>query len=402
MKSASYVAPLNASVAADGSFEFPSVYPGNYALYPTASGVEPSTCVPVVVKDVDRKDVDVNLLSLAKAPEIQILSAIFGVEQGSADVTPIVSKWIKPELDDLYSVPRWLEADPAMGQGKNLVISYLYQCKEYLISMEESEAVSYAILAEHANPRLRPLPVSKPGVDDFSVVVAYYGTGTQQNAVTTRARELLRAGMDEFIVEDALFNTNPNNTFRQLIVTYLYKGNRYTYSSAKGTSLSYDMLVARAESFDYADRYSDQPPRWVQDADPFAPRDPGDPGPGVGPSPRKELGIATAMKAVAELKAIGESDRNRDISSVISFIEQALADVRTSMNYTYPAASSKPILSPVRPASKSVRLTSASKALRAAVYQLSNTNPNQQGQQFIALAIEELQAALAGLQKIKE
>jgi len=403
MKSSSYAAPLNAIVAADGSFQFPLVYPGNYALYATGPGIGPNTCAPVIVKDADHNAVDVTVQPPSgKVPDIQILSAVFGAAEGSADVTPIVGKWVRPELDGLYAVPKWLEVDPAVAQLKNLVISYLYQCKEHLISVNEAEAISYTILAEHADPRLRPLPasVTRPGADDLNIVVAYYGTGTQYNAVTAKARELLHTGSQEFIIDDAIFNTNVNNTFRQLIVTYLYKGNRYTFSSAKGAPVSYDMLIAHADSDDFDDRYSSEPPPWVQDAEPFSPRDPGDPGPGFGQSPRKELGIATMMKALMELKAIGERDRNRDMSAVISFIEQAIADVQASMNYKYPSPSSKPILPAVRPAPKSVRLANASKALRTALNQLSNANPNQQGVQFMTLALEELQAAVSGLQKI--
>ena len=138
----------------------------------------------------------------------------------------------------------------------------------------------------------------------------------------------------------------------------------------------------------------------AENAEPFSPRDPGDPGPGFGQSPRKELGIATMMKALMELKAIGEREQNRDMNAVISFIEQALADVQASMNYKYPSPSSKPILPALLPASKSVRLANASKALRTALNQLSNANPNQQGAQFMTLALEELQAAVSGLKKI--
>ena len=234
----------------------------------------------------------------------------------------------------------------------------------------------------------------------MNIVVAYYGTGAQYNAVTARARELLRAGSPEFTVDDASFNTNPNNTFRQLIVTYLYKSNRYTLTSPKGSPISYDMLIAFAESGEFEDRYSNEAPRWVQDAEPFSPRDPGDPGPGFGQSPRKEIGIAQLMKALMELKAIEERERSRDMDAVISFIEQALADVHASMNYRYPAPSAKPILPAVRPASKSVRLAKASKALRTALNQLSSANPNQQGAQFMNLAVEEVRAAVTALQKI--
>ena len=255
MRSASYAAPLNAAVAPDGSFEFLSVYPGNYALYPTGPGIGPNTCAPVIVKDADRNDVDVTVQPPSgKVPDIQILSAIFGATEGSADVTPIVSKWVKPELDGLYAVPKWLEGRSCNSTAQESGdISYLYQCKEHLLSVNEAEAISYAVLAEQRDPRLRPLPASTtlPGADELNIVVAYYGTGTQYNAVTARARELLRTGSQEFIIDDAIFNTNVNNTFRQLIVTYLYKGNRYTFSSAKGAPISYDTLVAFAESDDF-------------------------------------------------------------------------------------------------------------------------------------------------------
>jgi len=107
------------------------------------------------------------------------------------------------------------------------------------------------------------------------------------------------------------------------------------------------------------------------------------------------------MKARIELQALGKGERDRDIGIVISFIEQALDDVQASMNYKFPTPSSKPIFAEVRPASNSVRLANASKALRIALNQLSNANPNQQGARFMTLALEDLRAAMTAFQMIK-
>jgi hypothetical protein len=57
----------------------------------------------------------------AKPPDdIRITSAIFGMRDGSADVTPMVVHLSKPGLEEFYAAPFWLEVDPVVGQNKTL------------------------------------------------------------------------------------------------------------------------------------------------------------------------------------------------------------------------------------------------------------------------------------------
>jgi hypothetical protein len=86
----------------------------------------------------------------------------------------------------------------------------------------------------------------------------------------------------------------------------------------------------------------------LKEADPFGPREPGDPGPGFGQSVRRELAIANLIKAIAQLKALAPEDTNRAVLHITALIQQALADAQAEMNYRYPSATGAPIVSPVR------------------------------------------------------
>src|SRR5687768_13831617 len=82
--------------------------------------------------------------------EIRVTSAIYGAAQGSADVTPVVTRLVKPELTEFYAAPMWLEVDPAVGQTKQLVVFYEYRGEPRVLTTAEPGAVSYAILVERA------------------------------------------------------------------------------------------------------------------------------------------------------------------------------------------------------------------------------------------------------------
>jgi hypothetical protein len=390
LKSSSYAAALNARVAADGRFEFPAVLPGNYALLLNGA------CAPVVVGDWDLQNVTIAAPPRGtSAPDVVILSAIFGSDTGAADVTPIVRQWMKPGTGDLYAAPRWLEVDPAVSEGKSLVISYLYQCEEYRLTVAEPGPVSYKILVEHADPRLRPFP-AESAAPELKVLEAHYGSGTQFRVVTPRVRELVATG-DPVQIEDATLNVTLNaGSGKQLIVSYTYRGIPATFITRSGQELSSAQLVNHAQVEMLGARASGAP-SWLEDAEPFAPREPGDPGPGFGTAVRRELAIAYLMKALEELKALAPADVSRNVVNIRALIQQAVADTQTGMNYRYPSATGAPIVSPVRAGVKADLMGKASRALKTALSQLANANPNQD-QTFLDRASGGVREAIAGLE----
>jgi hypothetical protein len=399
LKSSSYAATLNARVAGDGTFEFPSVLPGNYALFLTGAAVPAKTCAPVVVGDTDLRNVSIAAPPRgAQPPDVNILSAIFGANDGSADVTPMVRKWMKPDAGNLYAAPNWLEVDPAVSQAKNLVISYLYQCEEHRLTVIEPWPVNYNILVEHADPRLRPSPAASANAE-LKVLEAYYGNGNQFRTVTPRVRELLAAG-NPVLIDDASLNVNVNSTWKQLLVAYSYKGIPSTYIALTGRQLSSAELVTNAEAEMLRSGMSEAPP-WFKEADPFAPREPGDPGPGYGTAVSREVAIAHLLKALAQLKALAPADTNRNVLNIMSLIEQGIADVRVGMNYRYPPASSAPLFLPIRPDTKSVLMGNAARSMTVALNRLANANPGQ-NQIFLDLAMSEVRDALKGLDEMRQ
>ena len=398
LKSSSYAQTLNASVAADGSYEFPAVVPGNYVLRLLRPDGRPDTCIPIVVTNVDQRNADVATpTTTAPDGKLRIISAIYGASAGSADVTPLVTKRAQPGMDDFYAAPKWMEVDPANGQTKNLVISYLYDCEDYILSIEEPGPISYDRLVQHANPAARlPLPGSRN--DDVTVVAAHWGMGNQFTNVTPRVRQLLSTG-DSFIADDAILNVNRSTGGRVLLITYTYQGERKTVYFWRNGQVSPSMLIANAATGVNTPRTSSQTPPWFTDADPFAPRDPGDPGPGIGRSPRKELGIAALLKAIAELKAFTTEERNRDILTATSLAQQALNDAQGNIGYSYPVPGSKSVVGPLRPATKSGRVENAYRALKLALEQLTSANPGA-NDQLLKLSIDEIQQAMAALEKV--
>jgi hypothetical protein len=328
---------------------------------------------------------------------VNILSAIYGATDGAADVTPIVRKWMKPDAGDLYTAPRWLEVDPAVSNLKNLVISYLYQCEEHRLTVIEPWPVNYSVLVEHADPGLRPAPAAAASAE-IKVVEAYYGTGTRYQAVTPRVRELLAAG-SPVQIEDAALNVAVNAGVKHLIVTYSYKGIPSAFAAFNGRELSNAQLVNNAEAEMLRTRMSEAPP-WLKEADPFGPREPGDPGPGFGQSVRRELAIANLIKAIAQLKALAPEDTTRAVLHITALIQQALADAQAEMNYRYPSATGAPIVSPVRPASKDDLMGNAIRSLKIALTSLANANPGQ-GQTFLELSMAEMRDAIAGLEGMR-
>jgi len=393
LQSSSYAASLSVRVKTDGRYDFPEVFAGHYALTLSGPTLRPKTCMPVVVENTARNNVDFTIPQSREAgDDLRIISAIFGAAAGAADVTPMVKKSIRPGLNELYAAPRWFEVDPVIGQTKQLVVSYLYECMERTFSTIEPTPISYAILAEHANPSLRTFVPEK---DEIRIEAAYWGLGNQFQDVTPRVSRLFDAGDFEF--SDEILNLVSNNGDKVLIVTYSYREHRYTSVVFKGTSVSRAGLIADADSPAWR---NEGIPAWLTDVQPIPPHEPGDPGPGFGRQSKRELAIANLMYVLAELQAIAPEDRTAGFVSITSITQQALADAKRNIAYPYPRVSSAPIVGTVRPAlSTSVRLANATRAMKAALQQLTTAGggPNED---FLRRAVEEAQQALTALQKI--
>jgi len=393
MQSSSYAVSLSVRVNTDGRYDFPEVFAGNYALTLSGPTLQPNTCIPVVVDNTDRNNVDfIFPQSREVSDDLQIISAIFGAAAGAADVTPMVKKSIRPGLNEVYAAPRWFEVDPAIGHTKQLIVSYLYGCVEHTFSTIEPTPISYAILAEHANPSLRTFVPEK---DEIRIQAAYWGLGNQFQDVTPRVLRLFDAG--DFEVSDEILNLASNNGDKVLIVTYSYQEQRSTSVIFKGTPVRRAGLIADADSPAWR---NDGIPEWLTDVQPIPPHEPGDPGPGFGRQSKRELAIANLMYALAELRAIAGEERTSGIVTIISITEQALADAKLNIAYTYPRVSSAPIVGPVRPAlSTPVRLENATRAIKAALQQLTTAGggPNEA---FLRRSVEEVQQAYTALQRI--
>jgi hypothetical protein len=263
---------------------------------------------------------------------------------------------------------------------------------EHTFSTIEPTPISYAILVEHANPSLRTFVPEK---DEIRINAAYWGLGNQFQDVTARVSRLFDAG--EFEVSDETLNLPSNKGDKVLIVTYSWQEQRSTSVIFKGTPVRRAGLIADADSPAWR---NDGIPEWLTDVQPIPPHEPGDPGPGFGRQPRRELAIANLMYVLAELQAIAREDRTAGIATITSITQQALADAKLNIAYTYPRVSSAPLVGPVRPAlATSVRLANATRAMKAALQQLTTAGggPNEV---FLRRSVEEAQQAFTALQKI--
>jgi hypothetical protein len=242
-----YAEVWNAAVRNDGTFEFPSVFPGLYALRLNAPGVSADVCIPVTAKEGGTNDIVFPVPVPEATPDkLQIISAIFGAATGSADVTPIVRKLVRPGSHELYAASSWLEADPAAGTDRlSLSLSYLYQCADHSFTTGEAGAVSYAMLAEHADPSRR---ARLTGRADFQILHAQYGNRRDFTDVTARIRELMGPDAPPFVVSDPIINGGPHTTnSRFLSITYLYEGRRATFTTRTGQEVRYEQLVENAK-----------------------------------------------------------------------------------------------------------------------------------------------------------
>src|SRR5678815_3849263 len=362
LKTTSYLEVLRTTVHSDGTYEFSPVRPGNYMLTLAGATVPQDACALINVSNTDLTNATIRVPSPGlRNDDIQIISANFGAGSGSADVTPMVRKWVKPELvEELYSAPKWLEVDPAIGQTKSLVVSYLYRCREHVITTTEPNPISYAILTRYANSGLAKTGSTN---NEVRILAAHWGLGNQFRDVTARVSELFKAG--EFTIDDAILGAPASTGNKVLILTYNYGGDRNTSVLWRDTQLNEKQLIALAQK----SQSNTELPGWFSDADPFLPREPGDAGPGFGQQSRRELGIAQLLKAVAELKAMEPADVNREIQTITALAQQALNDAQVSMNYAYPRPASSPIAGPARVATASERVMNATRALKAALEQ---------------------------------
>ncbi len=407
LASSIYAHPGSTVVKSDGSFEFANAFSGRYILRLSGPGLAGNICVQVHVRDSDVVDVRMAAAPANIANDIQIISAVFGASGGSADVTPIVARLTSPERNEFYANPYWLEVDPAIGETKDLVIFYQHQCEEHVFSVSESIAVSHAILAAHADSlhdktssaSRGPIASNTVNGNEITILNAFYGLGGRFNSVTARLNQLLGPGAKPVTVNDATFDAGGSGA-KILIVTYLDKGDRISFFAFQGNSISYTSLIANAESYKRSSSGSSVLPAWFDDAQPDPPREPGDRGPGVGPDPRKEMGIHLLLKAVAELQAIPAAERQIgavDVEKGITLMRQAITSVQNNINFRYPPASDKPIVPYLRVATRSVRLANALKFVERVINQLNSANPGA-NPEALSNAIVQARQSLAYLQ----
>jgi hypothetical protein len=329
--------------------------------------------------------------------DLRITSAIYGSAAGSADVTPIVRTLAQPDLEEFYAAPHWLQVDSAVGQTKQLVVSYEYRGSAHILTIPEPGAVSYRILLEEADPGRRPTP-TPPGPDNtLSVVTAYYGSGANFTLVTPRVRELLRPDSGTFVIDGPILGVRAGAANALLIVTYVYRGVRDTTIAWRGSRLSH-VTITSYEAAAALSARSRVAPTWFATARPDPPRNPGTTGPGTGRAPRRELGISELLKAAAELRAIPLEERSPTENRALTLTDSALADAQRDIGYPYPPPTAPPIRAVDGPGEAHV--SAAVRALSTALTQLSAATPGRRGGrgglQTTVLRIREAIALLEG------
>jgi hypothetical protein len=314
--------------------------------------------------------------SQSPAQDLRITSAIYGSAAGSADVTPVVRALARADLDEFYAAPHWLQVDPAVGQTKELVVTYDYRGTSHVLTTPEPGPVSYRILVEEADPTLRPTPGSPGPGDAISVVTAYYGSGANFTLVTRRVGELLRPESGTFVVDAPMVGVRTGPANALLIVTYVFRGIRDTTVAWRGSRLSHD-IVARSGAAAARNERSRVLPAWFASARPDSPRVPGTSGPGTGRAPRRELGISELLKAAAELRAIPPEDRSAALNRALTSTEAALADAQRDIGYPYPPPTAPP--PQAAEGTAAVHISVAARALRTALTQFSAATPGRRG-----------------------
>jgi len=397
MMSATYALTPEVKVNGDGSFDFPEVLSGRYILRLNGTGIPSNTCVPLFVRDKEIMDVRIAApIEASPKDSVRVLSAIYGANGGSADVTPVVTKAIRSGTDAFYAAPYWLEVDPAPGQTKSLVVFYENQCEEHVFAATEPYPVSQKIIAASMAPG--QFPASANTDQNLTIVRAFYGLGSKFTEITPRLRQLIGPDAPPIMVDDATLDRG--NGSKVLIVTYTYKGAQVTMVALGGSRLSYFNLVSNAEDALKFGLRTPELPEWLASAQPDPPRDPGTLGPGAGQGPHKEVGIVNLLKAIAELEAIDTGARSEAlrINDVTSKLKQVTAEVQTNMGYAYPPASDKPIVPFLRSATTEVRLQNAIRFVTLAVAQLNAANPGKNPQP-LTFAISHAREALDALQQ---
>lgn len=335
---------------------------------------------------------------------LTITSAIYGARGGAADVTPLVRLLARPERDEFYVAPAWLEVDPVAGQSKTLMVTYRYHDRDYVLSTEEPGAVSHAILVAHANRALAGASSGDVGVTATTsgrgrlvIADAYYGMGRRYRPIAPRLRQLLRPDSDPIRVDDAVVTVSRGLARGSLIVTSVYEGRRTTFVARSGTVISYARLVEAATSGETNDVYSTAVPAWRDLVEAHPPRAPGDRGPGQGQSPFKEQAIASLLDALGELDAIAPADRTGRVAAATATVRQALADAQINIGYEYPRPSSAPIVVPVEAADASVHVSRAVEALASASRSLNWSTPRGPNAQYRTTALNGIDRALTEL-----
>jgi hypothetical protein len=329
----------------------------------------------------------------ASVTDIRITRAIFGAAQGSADVTPVVTRLVAPGASGLYAAPQWLEVGPASGQTKELVVFYEYRGAPHVLTVTEPYPLTHEILAAHANPSARSSPPAGGG--PLAVVEAHYGMGRTFSPVTARVSDLIRPDAPPSLIDDGTFGMTAVPQGRVLIVTYTFGGDRHTAVMWRGTRLSYEDLERRASAGNGPGTYTDRVPEWLSTARPDPPRQPGVPEPGAGLSPRRELGIAELLKGLAELRAIAPLERTAGVSLAIAETERAIGTITREMSYPFPV----PGASPYQPLNDStaIHIAKAMASLNSATTHLGAAATGRRGNPPLSASLAAIRSALQAL-----
>ena len=299
--------------------------------------------------------------------DLRITRAVFGASQKSADVTPVVTRLVQQGIDEFYVASKWLNADPAPGQTKNLVVFYEYGGKPHVLTTTELSAVSMMILMEHADSTLRRRPSATAGTGVF-ILHAYYGQGRNFQEVTTLAREMTRPSGAALVLSDSVMKLRPTPANEALIVTYFYRGTRNTWVGWPGSKISHTALGAHAEAGGQARTYLHSPPAWLQDGQPEAAL-----AAGGGRASRRELAIFQLLRAVAELEAIPAGERTENVTTALASAKTAVTEAQVNIGYEYPPADSpRPQAAQV---SNATHISNAVRSLTGALTELNLANP---------------------------
>jgi len=346
------------------------------------------------------------------ASDLKIISAVFGAKEGSIDLTSVVSDLVKPGMNEFFATPKWLHFDPARTFDKDLSIVYEFRSERKTFTVPEKGAVSYAILAEHAQPSELAAPLDIRQDSPLKIIVAYFGVGGTFVEVTPRASALIYPGADEFVANSSSMEVNilPNWT-KDLIITYEFEGKRRNFFTPNygDHRVSYDLLVENARTNGMATIHSSVAPDWLASSRPMSIADAAAfavPAPAVtaterlaqenanSPNPRAPGRAPRIEAAITALLSAQDMIRNDSLPLAIADIQSALTNARATIAYVFPPERSLQVIPGLAETSNSPgHFERIVASLSAALRELQQATPGGKGQ-FLPSAIADTRQAI--------